>query len=113
MMPSQIGRDHSHPAIACDDCTAVGNPDTLTLSHDDGCPVGRGLDEMSANDRAFFETRPNAPHRVRPVCWAEAQHLKRSGAVPADVDLTGWRVRIRPIGPGIRSRQYLPPRGGA
>ncbi|MGI5325526.1 hypothetical protein [Actinomadura nitritigenes] len=105
------GRDRRPPK--CPDCTARGDSATLTLTHDDGCPVGRGQDETSAGDREFFETHPNAPHMVRPLGWAEGIALKTLGAVPPHTDLTGWRVMVRQLAPGVRTRRYFPPRGGA
>lgn len=105
------GRDRRPPK--CPDCSAIGNPETLTLAHDDGCPVGRGQDETSAGDREFFDTHPDAPHMMRPLGWAEGVLLKTLGAVPPGTDLTGWRVMVSPFGPGVRTLRYLPPRGEA
>ncbi len=114
MMPPAIGHDQPLPAIACSDCSATGDPATLQFTHDDGCPVGRGLDEMTADDRRFFADHPAAPHRVRAITWAEVQQLKDHGAYPSDLDMAGWRVLVsQPFGPGVRTRRFLPPRGSA
>lgn len=94
------------PTVRCSDCPAVLTGDRLR--HDDNCPVGRGLDEMSASDRAFFEEHPDAPHRFRALAWAEAQQLRTARAVHADTDLTGWKVRVRSVGPGVRAKLFVP-----
>lgn len=111
MMPRHHapGRDQWAPPGACADCTATAVDGDLT--HDDTCPIGRALDEMSADDRAFFADRPHAPHRVRPIRWVEVQQLRAADLIPAGADLSGWRVLVRQPAPGVRTRRFIPPKG--
>jgi hypothetical protein len=97
------------PTVACQDCTATGRDGRLR--HDDTCPVGRALDEMQADDREWFAARPRAPWRVRPIHPAEVALLRHAGAVPPDMDLADWRVRVRQLGPGIKHKEFVPGAG--
>lgn len=90
----------------CGHCTAVAD-DTRRLLHDDTCPVGRDLDDSSADDRAWFEAHPGQSVRHRPPFWSETLTL----AAVLGVDLppgATWHghVTVRQVAPGVRARNY-------
>jgi hypothetical protein len=93
----------------CPDCTA---PVTAAgVTHDATCPLGLGLDAVTDDDRDWFAAHPDAPWRYRPMTIPEAEHLRMHGAdAPDPGQLTGWRVRVRPIADGVRARMFIPPR---
>ena len=107
-----VGGDFDHPewveagrsavVKTCPDCAAV--PQGNRIAHVDTCPIGRGIDEICADDRAFFEANPGATERRRSPHWAEGADLKVMGYM---VDAPGeWagEVVVRPIAEGVRAR---------
>src|SRR5215213_2666312 len=82
----------------CPDCPAKGP----NWRHDTTCPVGRALDATSADDRAWFDARPDARTRVRPVRPDERHWLTRNGC---RVDPFVYVIVTR-IAEGVRTRSY-------
>jgi hypothetical protein len=94
-------------ARTCPDCSACADPDD-ELVHDMTCPLGLALDVVCADDRDWFEARPAAPYRVRPMALVEVEDLRTGGITPGRAP-TGWRVVVRPLAPRVRVRRFLPP----
>jgi hypothetical protein len=92
------------PRLACPDCSGVAEGQRLT--HDDTCPIGRGIDQVCADDREWFERHPLAEERWRPITPAEIVELRAMGAVAPDVDPTRWRVHITWLADGVRGRRF-------
>lgn len=87
----------------CPDCSGSGSTPRL-VRHDDGCPIGVGLDRMREADRAWFADHPAERHLVRdpvPADW--------SVATLACVRIRAARptVIVRRMTEGARAR-YLP-----
>jgi hypothetical protein len=66
--------------VTCPDCSACQTGGRLT--HDDTCPLGRGYDEIQADDRMWFALRPPERVRRRPPHWSEIAELPALGLVP-------------------------------
>lgn len=83
----------------CTDCTAVVHDNEL--KHDETCPIGRALDTMTDNDRAYFEEHPDQTEYVRPFVPFEFP--------PEVLDPVpfGYQrmVIVRKLGEGLRARQ--------
>jgi hypothetical protein len=83
--------------LACPDCAAVD--EGSHLAHDDTCPIGRAIDEMSARDRDWFDRHPAATEHWRAAMPGDFSLPSLAGVVPQG------RVRVRLIAPGVRVRQ--------
>jgi hypothetical protein len=91
------------PAVACPDCRAT----MRDLHHDVTCPISRGLRAAQADDRAWFASRPHARQRIRPIVWAEIQHLRLAAvagahAVALDCVLRNVSMRVDRHGDELR-----------
>ena len=80
--------------------------DGRRLTHDETCPIGRGIDQVCADDRERFERHPLAEQRWRPITPAEIVELRAMGAVAPDVDPTRWQVHITWLADGVRGRRF-------
>jgi hypothetical protein len=81
---------------ACPDCSGVATAGTL--SHDETCPLGRGIEQMCARDRAFFASHPLADAYWRSPSWAEVADLRAMD--PTLRDYIGGKVRVARM-PGL------------
>lgn len=96
---------HGGAPWCCPDCTATLDRDTLTVEHDEGCPVGAEGDRVSAADRDFFEAHPWAQEYRRPLAWSEGVALAAAHGLPLGTRLAG-RVTVRRVAPGVRARLF-------
>lgn len=100
---------HEHhdgaPAWSCPDCTATLERHTLTVEHDEGCPVGAEGERVSAADRDFFAAHPWAEEYRRPLAWSEGVALVAAHGLPLGTRLAG-RVTVRRVAPGVRVRLF-------
>jgi hypothetical protein len=94
---------------ACPDCAAVASGRHLT--HDETCPLGLAIEAVVADDREWFERRPFAEERWRPITPAETAEIRAFGGIDPGVDPTGWRVHISWLADGVRGRRFCPPGG--
>lgn len=98
-------------APICPDCGSVGRK----LVHAERCPVGQGIDRVMARDRRWFDYRPQAVQRRRPITWAEAVELAIWCGLPCGTKFAGL-VTVWRVAPGIRVRDFgalvVRPRGG-
>lgn len=91
----------------CPDCGAV--PDAKNqLRHDETCPSGRALDDVSAADREWFEAHPGADEYWRRPTPVEVESIMRSMGkeMPDEPYEVVGRVRVRQLAPGVRSRLF-------
>lgn len=90
--------------MKCPDCGRAFS--RSRLKHDQTCPMGLGMDEVSRADREFFEKRPNATYYYRPPHWTEIAELKLVGEFPDVVGEPIGQVKVTSHGPGVRTRSF-------
>lgn len=96
------------PKTPCPDCASVAVPGAKggsTLKHEGTCPLYGGLEKVCDGDRKFFESHPSTDEYYRPISRAEIIDFEYmlGSRVPEGV----YRVRVKQIAPGIRTRQPI------
>jgi hypothetical protein len=92
--------------FTCPDCAAVSDDADKHVEHAETCPIGRGIEEVCANDRLYFELNAGKTERKRPPHWAEVADLKMMDFWPDIPGEVCGDVVVRLLGPGLRARRF-------
>ena len=92
-----------HPA-PCPDCNAQSGRE---LRHHLTCPLGRGMEGVSADDRLWFSLHPYVYQRRRAPAWAEVVMLREFGMLPRTCPVNG-DVVVTKDADGIRAKRLEP-----
>lgn len=101
---------------ACPDCGAATSESvvdfgeftkpTTGIDHAETCPIGRGITEICADDRVWFEEHPGETERHREPHWAEGAELKLTGNAPDIAGEWAGEVVVKQLAPGVRTRSF-------
>jgi hypothetical protein len=85
----------------CPDCNAT--LDGIELLHETTCPIARGIDDICAADKAYFDEHPDEWYFTRPISVAERQTMQHLDPDGAATNPTHVHVLRQPFG---RIRQF-------
>ena len=103
-MSEEQNVDGSRKYPVCPDCGAVGASGKIV--HVETCPIGMGIDEVTATNREWFASNTSANERRREVSWAEGADLKIMGYMPDVPGEWAGEVVVKQLSPGVRTRRF-------
>ena len=90
--------------MICPDCNATLDI-KRHLQHEKTCPLAVGIDEICAEDAAWFRRHSTRSTRKRPVSKAEGSELLMTAPTPGLLEVAG-DVIVTQVKPGVRIRNF-------